>query len=191
MRTSVIAALLLSVASPACKRDAAPAPGSTPTAAPGAAAASLTPPANVPPPPVDHLAPGELAEGEAGAFGLPFPRGTTALVVLGEYARGEILAPARNVEAYYRARLAPGVANADGNVVRFGPVKRKDLNGPRLEIHVAADRERTGITRVELWNREPPTLPPRAPASAMSDEERFRAAGIDKNGRTLDLKRTE
>ena len=43
--------------------------------------------------PADHLAPGELAESEVMAFGVPFPRGAAKTVVMDDFARAEVAAP--------------------------------------------------------------------------------------------------
>jgi hypothetical protein len=130
-------------------------------------------------PPVDHLAPDELVEGEKKAFGILLPRG---LEVDGAFAdvfftSGQQLGVHPLVK-YFRARLTEGSLREGEEAATFEHVHvpgKKDLE---LSVHI---RTAGNLARVELRDTTPkpePNLP--------DDTARWRRVGMAPNGRLLD-----
>jgi hypothetical protein len=139
---------------------------------------SATPPAEVAPPPVDHLAPGELLEGTAHAFGLTLPRdlhvdATFADVI---YASGE--GTIHPMTKYFRARLEGGSLEENDSAATFDRVRILGAAGRDFHIHIGPSVR--GV-RVEIRDSTRP------PAPDLPDEAaRWRNVGLTPQGRVLE-----
>jgi len=147
-------------------------------------AVMVAPPAStLAPPPVDHLADGELLEGDAKAFGLTLPRGVTIahgfddLVV----ATGDV--PADKVANYVRQRVKEGKITVGARGTVFERVKT--AGAPDLELSVRIE-PMSGFEGVRIELRR--LTEPKAPV-LLDDEARWRAAGLKPNGEVLDPKK--
>jgi hypothetical protein len=138
-----------------------------------------------PKPPVDHLAPGELLEGSAKAFGIVLPRGVRIDAAFSDvvYASGRVDDEA--VVKYIRARVREGkVVRPDfaGNGrTTFDHVKVPAMPDKELVIVVGPERGAVGATKIEIRD----VTPAQAPQLA-DDAARWRSAGLSPNGRVLD-----
>jgi hypothetical protein len=169
-RPAAVAVLVaLATASGACHRasDDPTVPLDSTPPAPSAAAT-----------PVDHLAPGELLEGKAEAFGLRLPRDVAIegafrdLVI----ASGPVLL--HPVVQYLRARLQGGNLREGEMSATFDDVRVAAKPGPPLHIHVGVAPD--GV-RLEVRDETPPELP------ALPDEvSRWRRVGLTPDGRLAD-----
>jgi len=130
------------------------------------------------PPPVDHLAAGELAEGTEHAFGLTLPR---ALQVTGNfvpvvYASGPLTV--HPVVQYLSARLEGGDLHEGPGSATFEHVAVRGKPGVELSIHV--DASLAGV-RLEMRNTTPvPAL------NLANDAERWKHVGLTPSGRVID-----
>ncbi len=131
-------------------------------------------------PPVDHLAPGELLEGDAKAFGLVLPRGVRvdhafAAVV---YASGSVTPD--SLSNYVRARVREGKTTAGAASTVFDRVRVPAVPDHELTIVVRPAEGFVG-SKIEIRDVTPTKSPP------MPDENaRWNAAGLKPNGQILD-----
>ena len=130
------------------------------------------------PPPVDHLAPGELLEGSEKAFDLWLPRGmhVDGAFVDVVYASGTV--PSDGLANYVRARVRDGkvITGATGTV--FDRVRLPAAPDVELAIYV---RPSPLGSSIEIRNVTPvrsPDLP--------DENERWKAAGLKPGGGVLD-----
>ncbi len=140
--------------------------------------------APAPRPPVDRLAPGELAEGPHSAFGLTFPQKMRIerRFLDSAHAAGRV-AP-ESVANYVRQRV-------DATHVEIGAARtvfpRVHIKGGAPDkvyrIEVVADG---AITRLVLSDVTPPPLEP-----GLTEAERWRRAGMTPQGKPLDPKSME
>jgi hypothetical protein len=173
--TSAALAALIAVSSGlACSKKAKPAP--PPASSSAAVSSSL---------PGDHLAPDELAPGKTEVHGFPVPRGMTV--------------ESRLIDrVYLRGRVSPeGLANYVRQHVTVSHVEiaaartvfpQARINGGRKDrvysLEVLPDRDGTRLAIIDV-------TPPPPPPPGLTDEERWRAAGMTPDGRPLDLKKLE
>lgn len=143
--------------------------GDDTTAAPGPARAA---------PPVDHLAPGELLEGTAQAFGLRLP----AVMQIGEtftdvvYADGP--AHVHPLVAYFQARLQGGDLREGETAASFEHVTVAGHPERPLLLRITTA---TAGTHLEIRDATPP------PAPQLQDETaRWRHVGVLPNGSVAD-----
>jgi hypothetical protein len=133
--------------------------------------------------PIDHLADGELLEGDAKAFGLTLPRGVKIahgyddLIV----ATGDV--PADKVANYVRHRVNQGKITVGASSTVFEGVKT--AGAPDLELSVRVE-PMNGFEGVRMELRR--LTEPKAPVLP-DDEARWRAAGLKPNGEPLDPKK--
>ena len=147
--------------------------------APADATPPLPSPWSVPPKlPVDRLAPGELAEGPDKAFGLPLPRVMRAKARFDDVLFASADAPSDQVANYVRARVT-------AERVETGPVKTvferavvRGQPGVELSIEVIS---RGGATELQVRN-----LSLVKALEGLTEEERWRAAGLKPDGTPLD-----
>lgn len=130
--------------------------------------------------PVDHLAPGELVEGQEKVFALAIPRLMRIDRTFEDvaYVSGPV-AP-EPVGKYIEARVRDGSVKdtAEGRV--FEGVR---VAGERRLLRILVERNPVGAgTRVEIRDITPP--PPIDPAP--DEEGRWRAVGLKPNGEPLD-----
>jgi hypothetical protein len=130
------------------------------------------------PPPVDHLAPGELVEGSESAFGMALPRDVHidnmfSLVV---YVSGDV--SVHSLTKYLRARLQGGSLDEDDSGSTF--VHTRIPSQPGREFFIRIRRTLRG-SLAEIRDSTQP------PAPDLPDEAaRWRAVGLTPQGRVLD-----
>jgi hypothetical protein len=133
-------------------------------------------------PPLDHLAPGELQAGNNLAFGFPIP---TTMTVERTFANavhlvGEVEVP--GLVRYVRANAQTHVLELKGNSMVFEAV-RIPAAGPSRIFRIEITGQ--GRTTRLLIKDDTPLPPPTEPG--LSDEERWRRAGMKPNGDPLDV----
>ena len=164
----VLAVLLASLALAGCdSEDAVVGPGH----APGADSAGRKP--------IDRLAPGELAPGRAEAFGFLLPRDLSVEARFHDavHASGPVKPEA--LANYVRARV--DVAHVEIGAARtvFPRARIKAGNAQRLyRFEVLADGGRSKLVVKDVT--PPPTV------QGISEEERWRRAGMKPNGELID-----
>lgn len=160
-------------ASGGCKRKDAP---GTELHAPSSASAAS--------PPLDRLAPGELAVGEGDVFGLPVPRD---MQVLGRAPDSAILIGEVSPEAlsaFVRDRVVVSHVEVSPERTVFPKAAIKDGAPERVyRIEVVPEHR---LTRLSI--RDITLIPPKP---GLTDAERWRRAGFSPDGRPLDLKSLE
>jgi hypothetical protein len=127
--------------------------------------------------PVDHLAPGELAEGDARAFGLILPRDLHVEATFAEvaYAQGKIAV--HPLAKYFRAHLEGGSFEEDDMSATF--VRARIPAAPGREFRVHVGRSPNGA-RVESRDTTPPPVP-----DLPDEAARWRAVGLTPEGRVI------
>jgi hypothetical protein len=133
---------------------------------------------SVAPTPVDHLAPGELVEGNQSVFGIRLPR---ALQIDESFGDAVVASGPVSVHAlvqYLRPRLQEGGLREGEAAATFEHVKVRGQPGLELAIHIVPVE---GGTRVELRDETPRTAEP------LPDEPaRWKQVGLTPNGRLAD-----
>jgi hypothetical protein len=163
----ILAAAALALAASGCrKREPVELSIPAPSARPSAQA------------PVDHLLPGELAEGSEKAFGLPLPRLVTVRGRFSDTVFGVGEVPPDQLANYVRQRVS-------AEKVETGPVKtvfsRATVRGqPGVELSIQV-LSRGSTTELQVKNL---SLVKGTPG--LTDEERWRAAGLKPDGTLLD-----
>jgi hypothetical protein len=147
------------------------------------AASGSTPSPTAPPTPADHLAPGELLEGTASAFGLRLPRG---VAVEGAFpdavvAKGDV--SLHSFVRYLRARLVGGELHEGDMSATFDAVRVAAKPGPPLRIHLDVG---LGGVRADFRDETPPAFPP-----LKDDDARWRRVGLTPNGHLADPQHIE
>jgi hypothetical protein len=135
--------------------------------------------ASTPDVPADHLAPGELVEGNEQAFGLTLPRGMLVEQRLPGVVTvsGPVGVPP--LITYLRAHLVGGAMTKKENATSFDHVKLiGHADGPELEIYITRLPARTMMQVLQPAPVPPSTLPDEA--------SRWRAAGLTPEGKLLD-----
>ena len=143
------------------------------------------PQASVSAKPVDHLAPKELLEGDAKAFGIVLPRGVRLDQSFADvvYASGPVDTQA--AVQYIRVRVREGKMiepdfAGDGKTT-FDHVKVPAMPDKQLVVSVKPAKGAVGVTQIEVRDVTP-TKAPELPDEAA----RWRAAGLTPEGRVLD-----
>lgn len=137
--------------------------------------------------PPDHLAPDEVVEGKEVVYGLPLPRAAT---VKARFASSvHVVSPltAEELSNFVRKRVKGGkVTPGATSTVLDGITPRDDVN-KRLSIDIRGLKSPDGM-RSEMTVRDttPPPLEP-----GLSDEERWKRAGLRPNGEVLDPKKLQ
>jgi hypothetical protein len=145
-----------------------------------ASQANPSPPASAPAsPPVDHLAPEELIEGDAHAYGIVLPRDfqvdsmfSDSMTVIGR-------AGVHPTAKYLRARVEGGSFDEDDSAATFTHVRIASQPGRDFSIRVG--RALGGGVRVDFHDTTPKVLPQYPDEAA-----RWRAVGLTPQGRVLD-----
>jgi len=124
--------------------------------------------------PVDHLRPGEIAEGTESAFGLPIPRDMRIRERYAEsvYAVGRVgFEPLAN---YVRERVeAKRVDTGPAKTVFVGAVLKSD---PGRRVHVEV-RRGGGLVELVVRDETPKPVDP-----GLSEEEKWKRAGVRPDG---------
>lgn len=133
------------------------------------------------PTPVDHLAPGELVEGNEKVFALALPRVMHVDRAFDDSAYVSGPAAPEAVTKYIEARVRDGkvTENREGHLFENVRVPGESR---LLEIIVEKNPAGSG-TRVRLRDVTPPPPPKDQPAD---EEGRWRAVGLKPNGEPLD-----
>jgi hypothetical protein len=140
--------------------------------------------------PVDHLAPDELLEGDAKAFGLTLPRGMRIENAFSDvvFARGPGNSPA--VVEYVRSHVREGKmikpSWSEPNRTTFDHVRVPAMPDKELVIYVEPAVGMVATTRVEVHDATPTKAP------VLPDEAaRWAAVGLKPNGQPLDPTRVQ
>lgn len=132
----------------------------------------------------DRLPPGELLEGEARAFGLPLPRDMTldSITKHTAHVRGRVRPEA--LGEFLRARvLVQHVEMAEKKLVFPKAQVRGDPKGTILRLEIIDEGISTHLVVRNLMG--PPAI------EGLSEEERWRRAGMQPDGKLIDPQRLE
>ena len=141
--------------------------------APASAPSTAAPPA-----PTDHLAPGELLEGPATAFGMHLPRGLSVNGAVRDLVVASGPLQVHPVVDYFKARLRGGDLREGETSATFDHVTVNAQPGPELRLHIGVSPE--GV-RVEIRDETVPAVPPLADEGA-----RWRRVGLTPDGHLAD-----
>jgi hypothetical protein len=168
MKRLVFFALLV-----ACKRE----PDVTIIDAPQASASAAKP--------VDHLAPKELLEGDAKAFGLVMPRGVRVDQSFADVAYASGPVDTQAAVQYVRARVREGKmiepSFAGDGKTTFDHVRVPAMPDKQLVVSVRPSLGAVGMTQIEIRDVTP-TKAPELP----DETARWKNAGLTPQGRVLD-----
>ena len=134
--------------------------------------------------PKDQLAPNEIVEGKDRAFGLPLPR--VARVAARFEKTVHVLSPLtpEDLTNFVRARVKDGKVTPGTNGTQLLDVIPRDDQQKRLTIDVRTVRTGDG-TRSEMIVRDTTPLPVEP---GLTDEQRFKKAGLTPDGKIADPK---
>lgn len=138
--------------------------------------------------PVDHLAPGELAEGKEKAFGLTLPRDMSIQRQFPNviHASSKTARP-EQVANYFRARVQDGTVSAGAAETKFIGVHAKTELTRNLAIEVRGGAPGMATCEVMVQDITAPVAEP-----GLTEEERRRRVGVSADGKKLlDPKNTE
>jgi hypothetical protein len=126
----------------------------------------------------DQLAPGELLEGQAKAFGVALPRDLSVEASFADvvYASGRV--GVHPLVEFFRARLTEGSVREGPEAATFEHVRAPAVPERELRVRILPHE---GGARVELRDTTPPALPVLPEESA-----RWRQVGLTPNGRLAD-----
>jgi hypothetical protein len=126
----------------------------------------------------DQLAPGELVEGDAKAFGVPLPRDLHVEASFADvvYASGRV--GVHPLVEFFRARLTEGGVREGPQAATFEHVRAPAFPDKDLRVRIVSHE---GGARVELRDTTPPAVPVLPEESA-----RWRQVGLKPNGRLAD-----
>lgn len=139
-------------------------------------AESAPPPVEAPP--VDALLPSELAEGDEKAFGLRLPRTTLVEKRFDDAVYGYGAYSSEEASKYFMRRLdeVKFVPSTARTILR-GKARNAGLNQPMLQLEIFTSAGNAHFVIRDV------TAPPMEPN--LSDEERWRRAGIGKDGQSI------
>lgn len=130
-------------------------------------------------PPVDRLAPGEIAEGSADAFGLKLPRMMRVRFRGPDKVEAEGHVEAELVANYVRKRTKAASVELGAARTVFEQVKvNGDAAGRSLRVEVVA---LGGKTQLIVKDLTPPRFDP-----SLTPEDRWKKHGFDKDGKLID-----
>lgn len=129
--------------------------------------------------PVDALLPGELPQGTMKAYGLVLPRAFTIQRRFDDSIAAQGLATRQEVVTYLRRRIEASSIEETKSSVIFKSARVKNVpNGPFLRVNVS---DAGGIIEISLQD-----LTPAPVDTSLTEEERWRKAGLKPNGEVLD-----
>jgi hypothetical protein len=134
--------------------------------------------------PVDHLAPNELAAGTAEAWGFPIPREMHI-----EYRYKEVVHLVGRVKPdalanYVRDRIV--VSHVEIGAARTIFPNAHIKGGPADKVFQLEVTPEPGFSRLTITDVTPPPIEP-----GLTDEERWRKAGLTPQGQPLDIEKFE
>ncbi|CAN5917692.1 hypothetical protein BH11MYX4_BH11MYX4_13510 [soil metagenome] len=138
-------------------------------------------------PPPDRLAPGEIVEGTEHAFGLPLPRASHVAARFQSSVDVTSTVTPEQLANFVRARVKEGKVTQGTSSTKLEDVIPRDDKNRRLTIEVRPLRAGNG-NRSEMVVRDT-TPPPGDPK--LTEEERWKKAGMTPTGQLLDPKRVE
>lgn len=137
--------------------------------------------------PIDHLAPDEVVEGQEKAFGLPLPR---ASHVKARFAKSvHVVSPIEpeKIANFVRARVENGTVTVGSSGTHLENVTVRAEPTRRLTIDIrAAHLTDAAKSELVIQDTTPPPFDPN-----LSEEERWKKAGLTPSGAVLDPKRLE
>lgn len=136
--------------------------------------------------PLDHLAKDEVVEGSLKAFGLPLPQTAKILSEYDGTSRIVCTLTTEQLANFVRARVSGGSIVAGASGTRFDDVSLRSDPTKKLAIEVRVARD--AYARSEMTVRD---TTPKAPTPGLSDDERWKRAGLKPDGTPLDPKRME
>jgi hypothetical protein len=128
--------------------------------------------------PVDRTLPGELAEGTEKAFGLTLPRVLVVRGRLDDMIYGDAEVPPDRVANYIRERVSVDKVETGPAKTVFPRAMVRGQPGVELAIQVLS---RGGSTELQIKNLSNVKMTP-----GLSEDERWRAAGLKPDGTPLD-----
>lgn len=135
-----------------------------------------------PSPPVDHLAPGELHAGRELAFGFPIPIGMSVERAFPDaiHLIGDV--DVQGLVRYVRANARTSNLELRGNRMIFENVRIPAIGElRRFRVELSGGGRPTRLLIKDVTPNAPPSEP------TLSDEERWRRAGMKPNGDPLDV----
>ncbi len=170
MTTTRGAALLCALVAAGCRREPTIVDINPPRPATAAPSSEV---------PVDRLLPGELPQGTAKAYGLVLPRGFAVIRRFDDSTAAEGTATRREVVSYLRRRIDAATVEETGSTTTMKSARVKGVpSGPALRVTVT---DRGGIIEIALQDLTPPPVD-----KSLTEEERWRRAGLKPNGEVLD-----
>jgi hypothetical protein len=143
------------------------------------------PPENDAPP--DHLAPNEVVESKERAFGLPLPRLSTVKARFAATVHVTSSLSPEELTNFVRARAKGGKVTPGATSTRFEDVTPRDDANKRLTVEVRQLKLGDGTkSEMLVLDTTPPPVEP-----GISDEERWKKAGLKPGGEVLDPKRLQ
>jgi hypothetical protein len=138
----------------------------------------LPSPVEPPPPPADRLAPGQLIEGDVSIFGLQLPERTRVQAAFRESASTVGAYSPEDLAAYLKRRLDVSHVEIAGAKILFPRVRVRGNTTRLFRIEISPSPEGTEL---RLRDITPPT-----PIPGLTEEERWRKAGMKPNGELID-----
>lgn len=137
--------------------------------------------------PPDRLAPGEVVEGTERAFGLPLPRASRVAARFASSAHITSTVTPEQLANFVRTRVQEGKVTQGTSSTKLENVIPRDDKNKRLTIEVRPLRGGDG-TRSEMvvHDTTPPPFDPK-----LTEDERWKKAGMTPDGRLLDPKHVE
>lgn len=135
--------------------------------------------------PLDHLAPDELAPGKAEVYGFPVPRGMLVESRMKDraYVSGRVSPEA--LANYVREHVVVSHVEIGAARTVFPMARIKAGPADRVfNLEVLPDGARTRLVIKDV-------TPPPPPPPGLTDEERWRAAGLSPDGRPLEPQKLE
>jgi hypothetical protein len=135
-------------------------------------------------PPIDRLAPNELAQSSSEVFGFPLPRGMKVEQAFSDvaYSAGRVSPEA--VANYVRTRVE--VSHVEVAAARTVFPNARIKSGAKDRVYQLEVSPHHGGTKLVIRDVTPPV-----PAKGLSEAERWRRAGMTPDGKPLDPNKLE
>ena len=139
-------------------------------------------------PPPDQLIPGDSVEGKDKAFALTLPRAAAVAARFGESVRVKSTLSPDQLVKFVETRVSGGRVDHDGDKTTFANVTVPAEPTRVLTIEITRGSG-FDAPKSEMLVKDVTPPPPADPNA--SDQERWKKAGLDENGRPLDPKRLQ